>query len=166
MNCSREYLRSPSPPEHDNIIRLGTFQKTVYFFYGTLKDPAILSHVLDTPVTSSDLRPAHVVGYAREMWGQYQALVNGPTGAVLEGMAYEVQTEIDAQKLAAYETNAYKTAPCIINFGSEHDDLEPRKVQGMTFMYAGDPQALREGRWDRELWMRNMGMDSSMKTRR
>ena len=162
MSCSRECLRSPSPSEYDNTTRLGASQKTVYFFYGTLKEPTTLSHVLDTPVTSSDLHPAYVVGYAREMWGQCQALVNSPTGAIIEGAAYELQNDVDAEKIAAYETNAYKAVPCIINIGSEHDDLEPRKVQGMTFMYAGDPQALREGLRDRELWMRNMGMKKEM----
>jgi len=43
-------------------------------------------------------------------------------------MAYELQSVVNAQKLAAYETDAYKTAPCIINFGFKHEDVEPRKV--------------------------------------
>ena len=105
------------------------------------------------------------MGYAREMWGQYQAIVDGPTGAIVEGVAYEVQSDADAQKLAAYETNAYRTASCTINFGSEYECIAARKVQGLTFMYAGDPEGLKEGRWDRKLWMLNMGMESNMKRR-
>ena len=159
------YLLSGYSLDEDASTLSPDFSKTYYFFYGTLKDPKILSHVLDTTIYPTSLRPAYVTGYVCELWGEYQALVDGAMDAVVEGVAYEVQNEEDAQRLASYETNAYRTAPCAITFIYEEREKEPEKVLGKTFMYAGDPQALREKRWDRKLWMRNMGFEPWMKKR-
>lgn len=97
------------------------------------------------------------MGFARELWGQYQALVDGPIGAVVEGVAYEVESEEDVEKLAYYETNAYRAAPCVISPESPSSEEEPQRLYGKTFVYAGDAQALKEKKWDRKLWMMNMG---------
>ena len=127
-----------------------------YFFYGTLKEPKTLSRILDKPVLRSALHAAYVVGYSIEMWGQYKALVTGPQDSIIEGMAYEVQSEEDEEKLAFYETSAYEVAPCNIYLHAEGDRAKSEKICGNTFKYAGDAQALREGRWDRKLWLKNM----------
>ena len=136
--------------------KLSEFRKTYYFFYGTLKDPTRVSHVLDHQVSPTELRPAHVTGYSCEMWGQYKALVDGPQDGIVEGLAYEVKTEADANKLAFYETNTYKVVPCSIYLDSATTTQDSAVIDGATFLYAGDPQALREKRWDRTLWMRDM----------
>lgn len=125
----------------------------------------MLSHVLDTVVSASSLRPAHVIGYSLELWGQYQALVDGNTGSVVEGAVYEVQSEEDEARLAHYETNAYRLAPCYINLAPAQEGVDPEQVSGKTFKYAGDPEALREKRWDRTLWVRNMGSELKVEDR-
>ena len=81
------------------------------------------------------------------MWGQYQALVDGPQGKLVEGLAYEIQTRADADRLAYYETNAYKIVPCrmLVNSGNPVEDLGG--VSDATSLYAGDSQALRAKRW-------------------
>ncbi|KAI0006947.1 hypothetical protein F4779DRAFT_620117 [Xylariaceae sp. FL0662B] len=115
--------------------------------------PETLKHVLDIdqePV----LRPAKIVGYALSSWGQYPALIDGDTGTEVSGYAYEVQTPEHENKLAYYETNAYKLHPCQIDFS---DEKEPRELYGKTFMYAGDAEALKNGRFDRRLWESQMG---------
>ena len=156
LACPPDYLRTPSPPEHDTIQRVSEFRKTYYFFYGTLKDPARLSHVLDRQVPPAELLPAHIIGYSCEMWGQYQALVDGPQGGLVRGLAFEVKTEIDANKLAFYETNTYKVVPCSIYLDPSTAGQDTDTIYGVTFLYAGDPQTLREKRWDRGLWLRDM----------
>ena len=132
------------------------FRKTYYFFYGTLQDQKVLSHVLGADVERSSLHPASVVGYACELWGSYKALVDGPMGATIQGVAYEVQCEAHEARLAAYETNAYETASCYIDIKGSEEGSPSREVLGKTFRYAGDPQALREKRFDRKLWIKNM----------
>lgn len=96
------------------------------------------------------------MGYTPEPWGQYQALVKGSEDAVVEGVAYEVQTEEDVRKLTRYETNAYELVPCTIYLHSELSPKESHQISGLTFVYAGDPRALKEQRWDKMLWTKNV----------
>lgn len=124
-----------------------------YFFYGTLMDPSFLSEVLNLPQKPT-IRPAELIGYSLKLWGQYPALVNGPTGAVVEGMVCEIETEKHAKRLAQYETSAYDRAPCRIRFT---DGKEPEEVSGTTFVYAGNPMDVSEGRFDLGVWLRRMG---------
>ena len=119
-----------------------------YFFYGTLRAPATLKRILDLPEEEPELRPAQIIGYALGKWGDYPALVDGEQGQVVSGSAYLVQSEEQAQKLAYYETRAYKVFPCRILF---IDDKSPAAASGKTFMYAGDRKALLEQRFDRKL---------------
>ncbi|KAI7780848.1 hypothetical protein LA080_015531 [Diaporthe eres] len=124
-----------------------------YFFYGTLTEPKILSHILDLtkpPV----LRPAKLTGYALTHWGQYRALIDGEPGQELTGYAYLVGSINDELKLARYETNAYEPVQCRIRFT---DGQSPAQEHGMTFKYAGDDEALKAGRFDRKLWELQMG---------
>lgn len=118
------------------------FRKDYYFFYGTLQDPITLSHVLQKNVERSSLRPAVITGYSCELWGTYKALVDGPMGATVEGVAYEIQCEEDETRSAAYETNAYETASCRIDLKGEGEGSIPQTVSGKSFRYAGDPEAL------------------------
>lgn len=124
-----------------------------YFFYGTLTEPKILSHILDLkepPV----LRPAKLIGYSLTSWGQYRALIDGSPGEEVTGYAYLVGSVDDELKLARYETNAYEPAHCRIRF---MDEQNPAQEFGMTFKYAGDDEALKAGRFDRKLWELQMG---------
>ncbi|WEW58585.1 hypothetical protein PRK78_004053 [Emydomyces testavorans] len=123
-----------------------------YFFYGTLTAPANLKRILDLPVEPK-LRSAQIIGYTLGKWGDYPALIDGDTGQVVSGYAYLVQSEEQAQKLAYYETNAYEVDSCWIFFT---DGEVPAEISGRTFMYAGDPKALLEQRFDRKLWARQM----------
>ena len=106
-----------------------------YFFYGTLADPKFLSEVLGLKETPT-FRPAMVVGYECKFWGNYPALVDGPRGAEVRGVAYDVSSEEDAQKLADYETQVYIETPCLITYT---DSQNNETVMGSTFKYNGDP---------------------------
>lgn len=154
QSTPKDYLTRPL--EEWEKAKSKIWQKSMYFFYGTLKEPQTLSRILDKPVLQSALHAAYVVGYSIEMWGQYKALVIGPQRSIIEGVAYEVQSEEDEEKLTFYETRAYEVAPCNIYLRDEGAGDEPERICGNTFRYAGDAQALREGRWDRKLWLKNM----------
>ncbi|KAK3306063.1 uncharacterized protein B0T15DRAFT_567797 [Chaetomium strumarium] len=121
------------------------YTPSYYFFYGTLMNPDIL-------------KGAEIYGYSLSNWGQYKALVDGEPSAVVTGCAYMVQSVEEEFKLAYYETNAYELALCEIYFTdapSGKENEEP--VVGRTFKYAGDAEALKDGRFDRTLWELQMG---------
>lgn len=124
-----------------------------YFFYGTLTAPKNLQRILGLP-EEPQLRKSQIVGYALAKWGDYPALIDDKQDQIVSGYAYLVQSEEEAQKLAYYETNAYKVAPLRITFT---DDGSPARVRGKGFMYAGDAKALLEQRFDRKLWALQMG---------
>lgn len=95
------------------------------------------------------LRPASIVGCSIKMWGQYPALVDGPPGNVLNGMAFEVQNEKQEGMLSRYETTAYKTTTCFIKPASGG-----AQILGKTFIWAEnqDDRILRPGSFDLEGW--------------
>ncbi|KAI1259044.1 hypothetical protein F5Y18DRAFT_411389 [Xylariaceae sp. FL1019] len=165
-----EKLKEPGPsvylasleaagPNFENVWsmppREGPPDPEWYFFYGTLTKPEILKHILDL-ADEPYLRPAKIIGYALSSWGQYPALIDGDTGQEVAGYAYLVKSTEDEEKLAYYETKAYRVSFCRICFtDSENEEME--EVSGKTFMYAGDADALKEGRFDRKLWEAQMG---------
>ncbi|KAK3296496.1 uncharacterized protein B0H64DRAFT_398403 [Chaetomium fimeti] len=115
--------------------------------------PDILRGVLGLDSEPS-LRAAKIHGYELAHWGQYRTLVDSDPGAVVDGYAYKVESAEGEYKLAYYETNAYALTSCKIHF-TDGGDSSP--VDGKTFKYAGDAVALKEGRFDRALWERQMG---------
>lgn len=124
-----------------------------YFFYGTLTAPSTLKWIPDLPKEPVFCK-AQITGYALGKWGDYFALIEGEQDQVVSGYAYQVQSEAHAQKLAYYETSTYKVHDCQIRFT---DDNQLSELDGKTFMYAGDKQALLEQRFDRKLWEIQMG---------
>ncbi|KAM0223443.1 hypothetical protein ACHAPA_006720 [Fusarium lateritium] len=141
----------PSVPMTD-VSELHHYEP-LYFFYVPVAKPDMLKQVLELP-HDPELRRAKTIGYSLSSWGQYKALVDGKTGEEVLGCAYQVQSPEHEYKLAYYETNAYELAPCLIHFT---DGKEPLQVFGKTFMYTGDAQALKDGRFDVKLWELQMG---------
>ena len=98
------------------------------------------------------------MGYEKEMWGSYKALVDGALHAVVKGTAYEVRSAKCERRLAAYETGAYKVDKCDVHMRVDHGSIT-ETIRRRTFKHAGDTQALGEERSDRNLWMRNRNPD-------
>lgn len=133
-------------PDYD----YNAFQKEYYFFYGTLMDPSTLARVLQLP-SRPQLYPAKIVGFSCKLWGPYPAVVDGPTGAIVHGMAYEVQSVEEADRLQAYETDNYAPMGCMIKL------QDGRKVGGKVFKWMADKALLRGGSYDLKDWqMRNL----------
>lgn len=128
---------SPSPE---------TFQEEYYFFYGTLTDHALLSRVLQNP-NRLHLRPARIHGWRCMMGAEYPALVESAPEDVVTGMAYRVCSLRERERLVQYETAAYRVQGCRIWF----EDGEC--TDGRTFVWDGDGEGLREGRFDLRDWL-------------
>ena len=121
---ARKFLHSDGEAwEQDPNYDYKAFRKQYYFFYGTLMDPTTLSKVLNN-ISREQGYPAKVIGYSYMLWGPYPALLNGPPGKTVYGMAYEIQSREEADKLQAYETDNYRAQSCLIDL----DD--GRRVQG------------------------------------
>lgn len=141
----------PSPGPIDSLPQ--HHEPVYYFFYGTLANPDILKGVLDLK-TEPILRSAKIHSYELSTWDQYRTLVDSNPNSVVTGSAYMVESAEHEHKLAYYETNAYTVASCRVLFT---DRGYKESVLGRTFKYAGDAQALKEGRFDRTLWEKRMG---------
>lgn len=68
----------------------------------------------------------------------------------ITGVAFEVETEEDAEKLAIYETNSYDIASCTIRI--QEADGSSRVEEGYLFVYCGNPADLQDGDFDLDTW--------------
>ncbi|KAJ5382742.1 hypothetical protein N7517_000653 [Penicillium concentricum] len=109
------------------------FRQEYCFFYGTLMDPQTLSRVLKLSDPTHVLRCARVIGYKIRLWA--------PTLPFL-------MAQID--RLVAYETDKSQLRPCLIELLND-DDTE-KTIEGVTFMWNGRQDELREGLFDLKQW--------------
>ncbi|KAL4942186.1 hypothetical protein BDV06DRAFT_235580 [Aspergillus oleicola] len=132
----------------------------LYFFYGTLSDPGLLRDILNLKA-KPQLRPAKTRGYKCKTWGKYPALLQAPKPAtadwgksIVKGFAYHVERIEHAERLAEYETSAYRAEACEIEYT---DGEVPKREQGFTFMFVGNPRDLTEEGFGSENWLRRPG---------
>jgi hypothetical protein len=122
------------------------FQPRPMFFYRSLMDLEVVQailNLLDLPT----MRPATIAGLRVKMWGIYPTLIPSPSrepGSV-SGTVWKVTSEQQTDRLAAYETDAYRWDVC-------EAVLEDGEVIAgcRTFYWAGDPddKELEEGNFD------------------
>jgi gamma-glutamylcyclotransferase (GGCT)/AIG2-like uncharacterized protein YtfP len=118
---ARKFLQAQGRAwEDDPIVDYYAFRKELYFFYGSLMDPSTLAHLLELR-DQPQLQPSKIISYSCMLWGQYPALLDGPAGAVVYGMVYEVQTQSEKEHLG---------------------------VLGRTFLWDADRALLKEGTFD------------------
>jgi gamma-glutamylcyclotransferase (GGCT)/AIG2-like uncharacterized protein YtfP len=137
--------------EPDAIIAPEPFRAEYYFFYGTLMDPKTLARVLKLR-HSPELVPARITGYSCKLWGPYPALVDGPCGNNVHGMAYMVQSPAEQQHLEIYETHHYKDRACMIKLKDGKNG--EKVVLGRTFVWNEDKSKLKEGIFDLQDWQK------------
>lgn len=125
-----------------------TYMPKPFFFYGTLTDPLRLQKVLQLPEPPV-LKPATVQSYRIMLWGQYPALVNGPTDNKVDGMCFQVETEEHQKMLEYYETDVYRVAGIRIS-------VDGKLLSGKTFMWDSDLAELVEGTWSLEEWKKDI----------
>jgi gamma-glutamylcyclotransferase (GGCT)/AIG2-like uncharacterized protein YtfP len=140
--------------EGDPNFDYEAFRREPYFFYGTLMDPSTLAEVLHLDYRPQ-LKAAKLVGYSCKLWGPYPALVDGPPGAIVRGVTYEVESPEEKKRLEEYETDQYRTSACLIEFETGE------QILGRVFKWNGDNSLLREGSFDLKDWqMKRLEMDS------
>ena len=125
------------------------FQPFHMFFYGSLMDPDVLQAILDLPELPTT-RPATISGFSIKMWGIYPTLIPCYSGSVT-GTLWKVTSEAQFDRLAAYETAAYRWDKC-------NAVLEGGKVleNCRTFCWAGEPDSkeLEDGSFDLERYQK------------
>ncbi|KAK4172034.1 hypothetical protein QBC36DRAFT_338791 [Triangularia setosa] len=148
-----DYLTNLPSPLSEELLT--AYEPAYFFFYGTLTQPHILKSVLNLPEHSEPVfLPAFITGYKLANWGQYKALINGDSTVL--GKVYLIESREHQDRLSYYETNAYEIRSCRIEV--EEPGKKKREIYGKTFMYAGDGEALKEGKFDRALWEKRMGV--------
>jgi gamma-glutamylcyclotransferase (GGCT)/AIG2-like uncharacterized protein YtfP len=135
----RKFLQAHGRPlQPDANIAHDAFRKQHYFFYGTLMDAFNLAQVLELR-DPPQLQPANIIGYRCAYWGPYPALLDGPPGATVHGKAYVVQSPVEEKRLQEYETERYKSRPCLIKL------QDGGEVEGCTFLWNADKAELTGG---------------------
>lgn len=128
------------------------FQPCHMFFYGSLRDPEVLQAVLDLselPIT----RPATISGFEIKMWGIYPALVPSTASEKVLGSVWELTSEDHFDRLAAYETAAYRWIEC----DAVLEDADGATLQRCRmFCWAGEPDSkeLEDGTFDLERYQK------------
>lgn len=111
---ARKFLKAGNEGWEPKIYKSSQgFHKQFYFFYGSLMDSQMLEKVLQLG-SRPELRPAKIIGYTCMLCGPYPALLDGDQGEAVYGMAYEVQSLEEKQRLEAYETDHYRNVGCLI----------------------------------------------------
>lgn len=80
------------------------------------------------------------------MWGEYPALLAGPTDEIVHGVACEIQRLTDRDRLFSHETSAYQIEGCCIELRNG------MSVMGKTSVWDGELEALREGSFELKEW--------------
>lgn len=123
-----------------------------YFFYGTLMDSSTLAKVLQV-AEPPRLRPARVIGYEIRLWEPYPALIDGPPGHAVKGVACEILSQKHLDRLIAYETEKYHIHACeidLLDVGVGREET----VDGNVFMWDGELDELQEGNFSLKDYLR------------
>ncbi|KAF2647115.1 hypothetical protein K491DRAFT_672449 [Lophiostoma macrostomum CBS 122681] len=125
------------------------FQPLHMFFYGSLMDPEVLQAILDLPELPTT-RSATMSGFNIKMWGIYPALIPSHSGSVT-GTVWMVTSETHFDRLAAYETTAYRCDECeaVLEGGEVLKNCR-------AFCWAGEPDSkeLEDGSFDLERYQK------------
>jgi hypothetical protein len=105
------------------------------------------------------LRPARMIGYQMRLWGPYPALIDGPTGHAVEGVACEILTQKHVDRLIAYETEKYFIYPCeieLLDVGIGRKEI----VEGNYFKWNGKLDELQEGEFSLKKYLRQKKLEA------
>ena len=153
----RRFLNAKASSRPSSPWQPPPFRKELFFFYGSLMDPTTLIKVLGLKEQPT-LQPATITGYHYKLWGPYPALLDSPTGAKVEGAAFEVQSPEQVKLLQDYETYRYRKAACRIRL------MDGSVVNGFTFVWRSKSNVdeLREGVFDLKAFQRDVLQKNSI----
>src|SRR5436190_12915156 len=84
-----------------DTLELRKYQPTMFFFYGTLRDPSTLAAVLNLQELPS-VSSATIVGYETKSCGELLVLIDS-VGKSVSGVAFTVQSMEEEERLHQYE---------------------------------------------------------------
>ena len=124
------------------------------FFYGSLMVPEVLQAILNLPELPTT-RPATISGFRIKMWDIYPTLISCCcccSGSVT-GTVWKVTSEAQFDRLAAYETAAYRWDEC--DAVLEGGEVLLRNYR--TLCWAGEPDSreLEGGSFDLERYQKD-----------
>lgn len=123
--------------------------KALYFFYGTLMDPATLQRVTGLQTTPR-MRPAHVVGYTTKLWGPFPVLLHGRRDDVVRGMACVIEGSRPKRRLEEYEGKDYDDWELELRLDKPDGTWDV--AAGVTFKWVGPRDELEEGDFSLSKW--------------
>lgn len=123
--------------------------KALYFFYGTLMDPATLQRVTGLQAAPR-MRPAHVVGYTTKLWGPFPVLLHGRRDDVVRGVACEIEGSGPKRRLEEYEGKDYDEWE--LDLRLDKPDGTWDVAHGVTFKWIGPRDELEEGTFSLSKW--------------
>jgi len=118
---------------------------TSIFFYGSLREHALLEAVLDRRVDPADLEPARVQGFAARRLATevYPMLLPAP-GRTAEGVVFHRANPADVARLEFFEEAEYRLTPITVETG--RGPVEARYFRGT------DKPAASTLDWDFDAW--------------
>jgi hypothetical protein len=128
-----------------------------WYFLRHLMDLSTLAKVLQV-AEAPRLRPARMIGYQMRLWGPYPALIDGPPGHAVEGVACKILTQKHVDRLIAYETEKYFIYPCVIELldvGVGRKEI----VDGNVFKWEGKLDELQEGEFSLKEYLRQKKLE-------
>ncbi|KAK6536256.1 hypothetical protein TWF281_000499 [Arthrobotrys megalospora] len=131
------------------------FEPILLFFYGTLRIPSVLQRITrlqEEPV----LTPAEISGYKIKLWGPYPALVKCEAStlenpSIIKGFTWEAPSKPYLDRLTTYEGPNYAMESLAITQISP-DTGEKTEKQGGTFVWNGDPEKLKDGEFNPDIF--------------
>lgn len=123
--------------------------KVLYFFYGTLMDPASLQRVTGLQAAPR-MRPAHVVGYTTKLWGPFPVLLHGERDDVVRGVACEIEGSGSKRRLKDYEGKDFDEWE--LDLRLDKPDGMWEVARGVTFKWVGPRDELEEGNFSLNEW--------------
>lgn len=117
------------------------FEQRLFFFYGTLTDPELLTQVLNRS-EKPELAHAVIRDHGMSYWGDYPAAVQRNADHPIDGVICKIESDEELELLEAYETDMYRVDTCTawLDDGTE--------ICGSLFVWDGDESLLRESRKD------------------
>lgn len=123
--------------------------KALYFFYGTLMDPATLQRMTGLQ-TVPHMKPAHVVSYTTKLWGSYPVLLQGRRDDVVRGVVCEIEGSGPKRWLEEYEGKDYDEWDLDLRLDKPDGTWEV--ALGVTFKWVGPRDKLEEGTFSLSKW--------------
>ncbi|RAR08644.1 zinc cadmium resistance protein [Stemphylium lycopersici] len=129
------------------------FHPFYMFFYGSLMDPEVLQAILNLPELPTTKRGS-ISGWRIKMWGMYPTLIplSCHSSGSVTGTAWKLTEEAQFDRLAAYETAAYRWDEWDMVLEGGGEVLRGCRV----FCWAGDPgsKELEDGSFDLERYQK------------